>query len=46
MRLRRSLALNFLGVFAIHGLLIYSSMDFKKTYIGPLGHNLIQVSSA
>jgi len=46
MRLRRSLALNFLGVFAIHGLLIYSSMDFKKTYIGPPSHDPIRVSLA
>ncbi len=46
MGLRRSLALNFLSVIAIHGLLIYSSMDFKKTYIGPSSHDPIQVSLA
>ena len=46
MRLRKSLALNFLSVVALHGLLIYSSMDFKKTYIGSLSHNPIQVSTA
>jgi len=46
MRLRRSLALNFLSVVAIHGLLIYSLMDFKKTYIGPSSHDPIQVSLA
>ena len=46
MRLRKSLALNFLSVFAIHGLLIFASMNFKKTYIGPSSYDPIQVSLA